>query len=125
MKPADGETKMTIQNRELNRRLTNLEDCAREAPEGAYDDVKATTEAIGDIANNIMQTLRAVGLKAPGDDSLRDIEAAIYGYILRNNPDAYGLIAGEGFGEHVNGPARQRILATAAANVEFFRSLRS
>src|ERR1700724_836620 len=99
--------------RDLNNRLTNLERCVEVAPEGSYLRAADAVVAIGEAAEGIMKALRGYGFKAPGHDGLRSLEAAIYGYLLDNNPDEYGLITGEGFGEHVDGPAGERVLANA------------
>lgn len=113
---------MTIRNQELNRRLSNLESCAENAPEGAYEQAKAVAKIVGNAAKGLLSALRAAGLKAKNSDSLRDIEAAIYGYILDSNPEAYGLITGEGFGEHIEGPARDRVIAQASRDRDFLRA---
>lgn len=95
----------------LTTRYSRLRRCAEVAPVGTYADVKDACEAIGDAADCIITTLRAHGFKLGRTDTLYGIEAAIYGYLLEGNPNAFGLITGEGFGEHVDGPAGKRILA--------------
>ncbi len=99
--------------RELNDRLTHLERCAEIAPEGTYQQAKDAASAISDASNGILHALRAHGFKAKNDDQLRNLEAAIYGYLLDSNPDAYCLLTAEGFGKHVDGPAGARVLAQA------------
>ena len=106
----------------LNRQLSNLEDCARNAPEGTYDEAKAAAEAISEIADSIMHKLSEAGFKVAGDDRMREIEAVIYGYLRDCNPEAYGLVTGEGFGEHVTGPRGAELIARAAANRDFLRN---
>lgn len=116
---------MTIAShvRELNDRLANLERCAEMAPEGTYEQAKVVSGIIADAANALIHSLRAENLKAPGDDRLRNIEAAIYGYILDSNPNAYELISAEGFGRHVDGPSGKRIIADAIRNRDSLRSV--
>jgi hypothetical protein len=101
---------MTIRNRELSNRLSNLEACAERAPEGTYEPAKAAAETIGAIATAILHEFRDQGFKAFDDDRLRDIEAALYGYLLECNPDESELITAEGFGEEISGPARARVI---------------
>jgi len=112
---------MTIQNRQLNRQLSNLQVCAEKAPEGTYDDAKEAVEAINDIADHIMQTLSAAGMKVSGDDKMRNLEVSIYEYIIANNPDRFA--SAEGFGEHVDGPAGHRVMAQAVENRNVLRAL--
>ena len=108
---------MTIQNRNLNNRLSNLETCAERAPDGTYQDAKDTVEAISNIANNVMHTLSAAGLKVTGDDRLRNLEVAVYEYIVALNPDRFA--SAEGFGEHIQGPAGERILDNTVRDRDF------
>jgi len=95
----------------LNDRLTFLERCAEMAPEGTYQRAKDAADAINDASQGILDALRTHGFKALNDDRLRNLEAAIYGYLLEGNPDECGLITGEGFGERVDGPAGPRVMA--------------
>lgn len=106
---------MTIAShvRELNDRLTRLERCAERAPEHTYDQAKAAAAAIGDASQGILDAFRRHGFKVHNNDRLRNLEAAIYGFMLEANPDACGLITGEGFGEHIDGPAGERVMANA------------
>jgi hypothetical protein len=106
---------MTIQHHvsKLNDRLTFLERCAVKAPEGTYERAKQGVDAIHDASQSIVEVLRHYGFKTLNDDRLRNLEAAIYGYLLEGNPDETGLIVGEGFGEHVDGPAGERVMAQA------------
>lgn len=101
---------MTIENRKLNNRLGHLERCAEKAPDGTYENANAA-EAIGEAANAIRNVFRKHGFKASNNDNLRNVEVALYAYLLASNPDNNALITGEGFGEHVDGPAGERVLA--------------
>jgi len=97
--------------RGLNDRLTFIERCAEVAPARTYQRAKDAAGAINDASQGILDALRAHGFKALNDDRLRNLEAAIYGYLLEGNPDEYGLMTGEGFGEHVDGPAGGRVMS--------------
>lgn len=116
---------MTIQNRELNERLGNIETCAREAPEGTYDRAKQAAEVISDCAESIIEIFQAADFKIIGNDRLRDIEAAIYGLMLHQNPEEYGLQTGEGFGAAMDGPARERVLAQTIRDRDSLARVRS
>jgi hypothetical protein len=109
--------------RELNQRLNNIERCAEEAPEGTYAVAKRAADAIADCANAVRYALRSHGFKMLNDDRLRTIEAAIYGYLLESNPDETGLIAGEGFGEHVDGPNGVRVKEQAIRDRDALKAL--
>ncbi len=113
---------MTIRNRPLNRRLSNLQVCAQQAPAGTYEDAKLVVEAMEDIANHIMFTLSAAGVKVSGDDKMRNLQVALYEYILANNADRFA--SAEGFGEHVDGPAGPRVMAQAIRDRDFLAQRR-
>lgn len=116
---------MTIQShlRELNGRLTRLERCAEAAPAGTYEHAKDAAAAVNEASQGIIAAFRAKGFKFLNDDRLRNLEAAIYGYLLESNPDDYALMTAEGFGEHVDGPAGKRIVAQAIQNRDTLKNL--
>lgn len=102
---------MTIHNRELNNRLGYIERCADVAPQGMYEIARNASAVIDIVSNHLLTTMRAHGFNVLNDDRLRNIEVAVYGYLVEANP---GMLAdAEGFGEHVDGPAGERVLANA------------
>lgn len=111
---------MTIQNRELNQRLTNIQRCAEEAPEGTYEIAKNAAEAVDEAIEAVREIIRANGFKVNNTDPCRDLEAAIYGYLLVSNPDNTSLITGEAFGEHVSGPNLGLVLANTIRDRDSF-----
>ena len=111
---------MTITNRTLNRRLSNLQVCAQNAPDGTYEDAKQLVEAINDIMDGAMRDLSAVGVKVSGDDKIRNLEVALYEYVLSNNPDRFA--SAEGFGEHFDGPHGHRV-KEATRDRDFLRDM--
>lgn len=113
---------MTIQNRELNRRLSLIERCAEMAPEGTYNEAKKAAQAVEEAIESVRKIFLDHGFAVNNCDSCRDLEASIYGYLLVSNPDAYGLMTGEGFGEHIDGPAKARVLANTIRDRDFLRS---
>jgi hypothetical protein len=115
----------SINASELNSQLSNLDYCARYAPARTYDEAKKISALVSDIADRIMAEIRCAGLIANGDDRMREVEAVIYGYIKSCNPDSYGLITGEGFGEHLSGPAGDRVMARCIRDRNFTESMRT
>lgn len=105
--------------------LGNFKACADEAPEGCYEDAKALNAVIGQTCDNLMRELRALGLKASGNDLAFDLEAAVYAYAKACNPDATVFPLAEGFGSGMNGPARERVMAQAIRSRDLFRSLQA
>lgn len=101
---------MTIHNRELNNRLSNLQACAEHAPEGTYERAKAAAEVINDCAESVFAIFKAAGFKLAGNDRFRDIEAALYGLMRESNPTEYQLDTGEGFGYAMGTEARSRVI---------------
>jgi hypothetical protein len=116
---------MTIAShvRELNHRLTRRKRYAEFAPEGTYAVAKSAADAIDAASQGIREALREHGFKALNDDHLRSLEAAIYGYLLEGNPDATGLMTGEGFGEHIDGPGGARVMANTVRDRDTLRDL--
>ena len=114
---------MTIQNRELNRRLTNLQHCAEKAPAGIFDAGKKAAEAIDAAIEGVRSTLRAHGFSVDGADHCRDLEASIYGYLIYSNPGNHGLIAAEAFGEYMGTPAAERVMAQAIRDRDALQSI--
>jgi len=113
---------MTIRNtinvRELSARLSNIELCAEYAPAGTFNNAKALAQAISDISEQILTTLNVAGFTPANDDRLREVEAVIYGYVMRScqDSDHFGLLTAEGFGENVTGPSGPRLVAQAKRN---------
>ncbi len=111
--------------RALNERLGNLETCADQAPERTFEQSKRAVEAVHECSNAILREIRARGFRALNDDRLRCLEAVLYGYLLEGNPDAGDLIAGEGFGAAMDGPARERVLAGILRDRDFIEQGRA
>ena len=120
---------MTIRNhvdlRGLNASWSDFERCAEEAPAGTYAQAKAIAEMIESHANALIKELHALGMKADTCDGVREVEALMYGYIRDSNPDAPIFPTAEGFGQAMEGPARERVLAQAASNAAFFQQRNS
>jgi len=115
---------MTILNRILNERLTNLQRCAEKAPEGLFKEGRDAAFAVDTAIEQVRETIRNMGFKADGCDRCRDLEASIYGFLLDSNPNHMGLIAAEGFGEHVDGPAGARITEQLIQDERFIRAMK-
>lgn len=115
---------MTILNRVLNERLTNLQTCVEKAPEGLFQEGRNAAFAVDTAIEQVRETIRNMGFKVDNCDRCRDLEAAIYGYILQSNPNHTGLAAAEGFGEHVDGPAGARITEQLLQDKRFIRAMK-
>lgn len=112
-----------IDARALNSQLENLEECAREAPEGTYEDAKALNEFFSETFDHLRSELLALGLKLDNADRYREFEAVLYGLIKDSNPECLTFAVSEGFGSAMDGPARERVVAQAASNRDFLRSV--
>lgn len=99
--------------------LANFKRCAEDAPEGTYEEAKRLNAIIGDAVDRLMRDLRAMGLKADACDRAFELEAAMYAYAKKSNPDATVFPVSEGFGSSMDGPERGRVLAQAASNRSF------
>jgi hypothetical protein len=114
---------MTLRNRELHNRLTNLQECAANAPEGTYERAKEAACVINDCAETIFEIFKAANFKLTGTDGFRDIEAALYGLMLESNPTEYSLQTGEGFGAAMDTPARARVIAQTIRDRDQLKAL--
>lgn len=118
---------MTIRNsidaQALSRAYDDFERCAEEAPDGAYEEAKAVKALIGGLADRLIQDVRALGLKADNCDSIREVEAVIYGYLKASNPEATVFAVSEGFGHWLDTPARERVLSNCQRDMAALRTL--
>lgn len=111
------EKQMTIESA-----LANFKRCADEAPEGTYVDAKALNEVIGDSCDDLIKAVRALGLKADTCDLIYQVEATIYDYVKRSNPESSMFAVSEGFGKGLDSPARDRVLPQTISDRDFLRS---
>lgn len=109
--------------RELHTRLSNIQRCAELAPADTYECAKSAANAIDEAIEAVRAVFREHGFEVNNNDPCRDLEAAIYGYLLISNPERYGLITGEGFGEHIDGSAGERIMANTIRDRDAFQHL--
>lgn len=114
---------MTIRNRELNERLSNLQACAENAPEGTYVRAKEAAQVIDDCAEEIFAIFKRAGFKLKGMDGFRDLEAHLYGLLREANPEEYQLDTGEGFGWAMGSDSRERVLAQTRSDYASLRAM--
>jgi len=110
-------------NREMEAALRNFKQCADEAPKGTYEDAKQLNNVVGNACDQLMKDIRALGLKADACDLIFEVEAAIYDYVKRSNPESSLFPVAEGFGSAMAGPARDRVLAQTVSNRDFLRGI--
>lgn len=55
---------MTIQNRQLNNRLSKLQRCAELAPEGTYAEAKSAAQAVDEAIEAVRSIMRYYGASA-------------------------------------------------------------
>lgn len=89
----------------------NLGHCADEAPSGAYEGAKKIDACINEAIEGVRDTFKSFGFKADGNDACAMLEGAIYWFFKYSNPDNNDTALGEGFGEHLQGPAGERVMA--------------
>jgi hypothetical protein len=110
-----------IQKLRLN--FDHFDQCANEAPNGVHDQAKAIREVIGKTVDSFMASLRELGLQVDTCDRARAVEAMLYAYAKESNPDYPEFYTAEGFGEAMNGEARERVLAQSVQNRDFLQSM--
>ena len=93
--------------------LLNFHACVENAPSGTYEDAKALGAVIGGSCTALMNEVRALGLKADSCDLIFAVEAAIYDYVARSNPESGLFPAAEGFGATMLTEHRERAIAGA------------
>lgn len=82
--------------------LSNFKRCAENAPAGTHDEAKRLNEVIGDTCDQLILNIKALGLRADPCDLIFVVEASIYDYVKRSNPDATLFPVAEGFGSAMN-----------------------
>lgn len=97
--------------------------CAEDAPEGMYRDVKDIRNVIGDAADDLIYQIRRLGFKANNCDGIYQVEEAIYKWIVESNPDDVIFPTAEDFGEAMTGDFRDQVIARAIANRDELREL--
>jgi len=98
--------------------------CVDDAPEGTYEAAKDLNLAIGEAMDGLMSAIRGQGLLADNSGLAFELESAMYEYVKRSNPGSTIFPVSEGFGEAMDGPARERVIAQAIANRDFIASLK-
>ncbi len=104
----------------LNDRLTKVERVAEVAPERTFQVARQVAAAIGEASNAMRQALMDAGLVALNDDRLREVEATMFGYLMKGNPELGNEIAvAEGFADALDGPAGERVMAQMVRDRDF------
>jgi hypothetical protein len=106
-----------ISIRDSKLAFDRFEQCADEAPNGAYKKTKEVRELIGDTVDQFIRELRALDMQADNCDRARAVEALLYLYVKESNPEMTELQTAEGFGEAMQGPSRERVFAQTLNDV--------
>lgn len=88
-------------NRQLKTALSNFIICANEAPEGAHNGAKVINDEITGACDFLMTNMRAIGLKANNCDLIFNLQAEMYDYVKRSNPENTLFSQAENFGASV------------------------
>lgn len=102
--------------------LNDFERCAEMAPERTYQLAKDLAQEMGDIVDDVISRVRALGLQADNCDKVRRLHEALYQYVKDSNPGHTMFPTAEGFGEHVDGPAGPRMIEQAAKARDFLET---
>lgn len=113
----------TFMSQDIEKALSHFKRCVEDAPDGTHEDAKRLDEMIGSTCDRLMRDIRSLGLKADACDLIFTVEATIYDYVKRSNPDSTLFPVAEGFGAAMAGPARERVIAQATSNLDFLRSI--
>ena len=87
--------------------LFDFRTCAEEAPAGTHTLAVCVNDVIEETAKRLTTELRGLGLGTDNCDRLWQVEAAIYDYIKRSNPDNQAFTSAEAFGRVMNNPERR------------------
>ncbi|TAL65670.1 MAG: hypothetical protein EPN79_10835 [Burkholderiaceae bacterium] len=79
----------------------NFKACTEEAPKDSHKEAKTLREAIGNQTDDLIQGIRALGLKADNCDMAYQIESSIYNYVKLSNPGNPMFAQAESFGASV------------------------
>ena len=107
----------------LRLNFDHFDQCADEAPNGVHEQAKAIREVIGKTVDGFMASLREIGLQADTCDRARAVEAVLYAYAKESNPDYPEFYTAEGFGDAMNGEARERVIAQSIRSRDFLQGV--
>ncbi len=110
-------------NESIKTALSHFRTCVEDAPTGTYLDAKQLAGVIGEACDSLIKEVRRIGLKADNCDLIFAVEAALYDYVKRSNPDAGLFPIAEGFGAAMDTEARERVIANAERNRDCINSL--
>lgn len=100
-------------------RYAQLAKCASTAPEGAFQEAKITLAFVNDAVSAIMGGLLQGGLSASIGQPYTELQAAIYAYIRRSNPNRVVFSTMEYWGENIDGAdgaaMKERVKAALSA----------
>ena len=116
---------MTIRDREMAARFDNFETCAEIAPERTYEQAKELRRLIGETVDNLIREFQRAGVPVNNCDGARNIEVAIYRWLVESNPGDGAFHAAEGFGDHSQGPAGERVIANCIRDRDFIEKMRA
>lgn len=116
---------MTIRDREMAARFDNFEVCAETAPARTYEQAKAVRHLIGKTVDHLIREFQRAGVPVNNCDGARNIEVAIYRWLVESNHDNATFPTAEGFGEHSQGPAGERVIANCIRDRDFIEKMRA
>ncbi|SOC26342.1 hypothetical protein [Thalassospira xiamenensis] len=110
---------------QMKERFRNFRRCAEDAPKGTHEAAKQLHETIGATCDRFIAEVMELGLKANKLDLAFVLETALYQYVVNSNSEATLFASAEGFGEAMDGPNRDRILAMTERNQEVLEKIRT
>lgn len=84
-----------------------------EALPGTFEVAKDLALLIGDTVGTLIGEVRNLDLSVDKGDGAFALEAAVYHWIKRANPDASLFASAEGFGAALSGPSGERVMKQA------------
>ena len=110
-------------NNAMKAALQDFRACAENAPSVTYMEAKQLSEVIGNTCDDLIKEVRAMGLRADNCDLIFAVEAAIYDYVKRSNPDSGLFPTAEGFGASMDTEARARVNENAERDRDFLLNI--
>lgn len=84
----------------MNTDYDTFENGVSAAPEGTYEQSRQVVALIGRTADRLIHELKIIGLRADNCDLIREVEVAIYRYVVASNPDWTERHTTEGLGAY-------------------------
>lgn len=115
---------MSIIDRPMNQHYSNFLLCTEEAPVGTCEEAKKIADAIGYLADTILEKSREVGAPICNADGIRNIEVNIYAHMRESTAVPNPVRAAEKIGKALSDPVtRESVIESLKRDRDFLEEI--